>query len=78
MHWWYFPAVATDVEQTPDMQATHRPVVIPLRHARAITVEQQLRLLYKTQLTAGGKQPAMEIPSGADATVAASSPIMKG
>jgi type II secretory pathway component GspD/PulD (secretin) len=60
-----------DVEQTPDMQATHRPVVIPLRHARAVTVEKQLRLLYKTQLMAGGKQPTMEIPSGADATVAA-------
>jgi len=60
-----------DVEQTPDMQATLRPVVIPLRHAHALTVEKQLRLLYKTQLTAGGKQPAMEIPSGADAAVAA-------
>ena len=60
-----------DVEQTPDMQATHRPVVIPLKNAHALTVEKQLRLLYKTQLTAGGKQPAMEIPSGADAAVAA-------
>jgi type II secretory pathway component GspD/PulD (secretin) len=60
-----------DVEQTPDMQATHRPVVIPLQHARAVTVEQQLRLLYKTQLTAGGKQPAMEIPSGTNARAAA-------
>ncbi|MFV2070162.1 MAG: secretin N-terminal domain-containing protein, partial [Pirellulales bacterium] len=60
-----------DVEQTPDMQATHRPVVIPLKRARAVTVEKQLRLLYKTQLTAGGKQPAMEIPSGANARAAA-------
>jgi type II secretory pathway component GspD/PulD (secretin) len=60
-----------DVEQTPDMLATHRPVVIPLRHADALTVEKQLRLLYKTQLTAGGKQPAMEIPSGTNARAAA-------
>jgi type II secretory pathway component GspD/PulD (secretin) len=60
-----------DVEQSPDMQATHRPVVIPLQHAQAVTVEKQLRLLYKTQLTAGGKQPVMEIPSGANARAAA-------
>ena len=60
-----------DVEQTPDMQATHQPVVIPLKHAHAVTVEKQLRLLYKTQLTAGGKQPVMEIPSGVNARAAA-------
>jgi type II secretory pathway component GspD/PulD (secretin) len=60
-----------DDEQSPDLQQTKRPVVIPLEHARVEIVEKQVRALYKTQLTAGGKQPTMEIPSGTDAVVAA-------
>ena len=55
-----------DTDQQAELSMPSKPVMIPLVHADAERVHDQLSTLYKTQITAGGGRPPLEIPPGTD------------
>ncbi len=59
-----------DQEQTADLLAQTKPAIVPLEYADVGRFADQIRNLYKTQLSAGGGRSPIEIPPEADATVA--------
>ncbi len=59
-----------DTEKLPDSGRIFRTEVITIKHADAEKVEDVVRGVYRTELTAGGTRRAIEIPTGIDSSVA--------
>ncbi|MCA9260058.1 MAG: hypothetical protein KDA61_12690, partial [Planctomycetales bacterium] len=60
-----------DTSQETDYFKPNQPVVLNLKFADADQVHQQLRSLYRTELSRGARQPPIEIPPGADSELVA-------
>jgi type II secretory pathway component GspD/PulD (secretin) len=59
-----------DTEKLPDSGRIFRTEVITINHADAEKVEDVVRGVYRTEMTAGGTRRAIEIPTGIDSSVA--------
>jgi type II secretory pathway component GspD/PulD (secretin) len=59
-----------DTEKLPDSGRIFRTEVITVKHADAEKVENVVRGVYRTEMTAGGTRRAIEIPTGIDSSVA--------
>jgi type II secretory pathway component GspD/PulD (secretin) len=59
-----------DTEKLPDSGRIFRTEVIPVKHADASKIEDVLRGVYRTEMSAGGTRRAIEIPAGIDSSVA--------
>ena len=59
-----------DTEKLPDSGRIFRTEVITINHADAEKVENVVRGVYRTEMTAGGSRRAIEIPTGIDSSVA--------
>jgi type II secretory pathway component GspD/PulD (secretin) len=59
-----------DTEKLPDSGRIFRTEVITVKHADAEKVQDVVRGVYRTEMTAGGTRRAIEIPTGIDSSVA--------
>jgi type II secretory pathway component GspD/PulD (secretin) len=59
-----------DTEKLPDSGRIFRTEVITVKHADADKVQDVVRGVYRTEMTAGGTRRAIEIPTGIDSSVA--------